>query len=329
MESKANYAIIGAFVLFVIVFSIGFVAWYSNSQFDRQYDEYDVVFTGPVRGLSPGGEVRYIGLKVGEVVRLHLDDDDNNKVIAQIRVDSTTPVHTDSYAQLEPLGLTGLNLIQIFAGDEGVEVEKQSYGSGIRRDRHKLEGRGSTFDTILGGGTTLIDAASLALGNVNNLISPPAVADLHNILKNLEVFTGKLAEVELDAETVEQLTAVAIKTAEDISLAANAIEKGVSDMSEIASADLRDLLSRAQQSLAVVDNTLLEYGTLGTETTKLVTDARDALNRFSSSGVTDAEEALDEIRVLSQTLNRIADNLEQSPLGFVAGEERETLELPQ
>ena len=67
MESKAHYALVGTFVLLALMAMIGFVAWLSNAQFDQQYDTYEVGFIGGIQGLSDGSEVRFNGLKVGEV----------------------------------------------------------------------------------------------------------------------------------------------------------------------------------------------------------------------------------------------------------------------
>jgi len=102
-------------------------------QFNQQFDDYEISFNGPVRGLSQGSEVRFNGLKVGEVTRLRLDQRDNNVVLADIQVARDTPVDTKSYARLEPLGLTGLSYIQIFSGGEEFPLLKELPGRGPKR----------------------------------------------------------------------------------------------------------------------------------------------------------------------------------------------------
>jgi len=92
MESKAHYALIGTFVLLFLIAFVSFLAWFSNAQFDQQFDEYEVVFNGPVRGLSQGSEVRFNGLKVGDITGLRLDSQDSNSVIADIQVNRDTPI---------------------------------------------------------------------------------------------------------------------------------------------------------------------------------------------------------------------------------------------
>ena len=109
MENKAHYALIGMFVLLSFVAGLAFILWLSNSQFDQKFDEYEVSFNGPVRGLTQGGEVRFNGLKVGQERGCRLEAQDSKIALAEIQVIADTPLDTKSYGRLEPLGLTGLS----------------------------------------------------------------------------------------------------------------------------------------------------------------------------------------------------------------------------
>src|SRR6187402_3804750 len=116
MEKNANYALVGLSTLILSIGLVIFVVWLARLQFAHEYDLYDVVFQGPVRGLSDGGEVHFNGIKVGEVTKIALDKSDPNRVIARVRVSSDVPIKTDSFATLEPQGITGVNYVQIAAG---------------------------------------------------------------------------------------------------------------------------------------------------------------------------------------------------------------------
>jgi len=100
METRANFALIGAFVLTAIVSVIGFVLWLGASELNRDFAQYDIIFEGPV-SLEEGASVRYIGIKVGEVEQVRIDFRDASKVRARIRVDKETPVKSDSSATIE------------------------------------------------------------------------------------------------------------------------------------------------------------------------------------------------------------------------------------
>ena len=142
METRANHALVGAFVLAAIAALVGFVVWISKAQFNQEFDFYDVVFEGAVNGLSEGGEVRFNGIKVGEVVDLGLDPQDPNNVIAEIRVEDETPIHQDSTASLELQGITGVTFIQIDAGTSSLPLLKDVTAQGrprILTERTQLE----------------------------------------------------------------------------------------------------------------------------------------------------------------------------------------------
>ena len=71
METRANYALIGAFTLAVIAAAFGFVFWFSKDT-GAKLNAYRLIFNGSVSGLSRGAQVLYNGLQVGTVVSLEL-----------------------------------------------------------------------------------------------------------------------------------------------------------------------------------------------------------------------------------------------------------------
>ena len=325
MENKAHYALIGTFVLMALFAVIAFVAWLSNAQFDQQFDKYEVSFQGGVQGLSQGTEVRFNGLKVGDVTRLRIDPNDTNAVLVDIQVEADTPVDTKSVGRMEPLGLTGLNYIQIIPGGEGFPLIKDLPGRGP----YRLVGEASRIDMLLGGGGNVIEAAQSALTRVNNVMSEDAIADFHSILSNINQITTNFKDLDVDGELVEHTLTVIAQAATDVSSAANAVDIAAQDFDSLVKEDVKSALARAEVSMAELDKALGSIGTAADGTGDLITDSRDAINRLSNSGLTDLEETVDGLRRLVVTLGRVADSLERSPTQFIAGEERETVELPQ
>lgn len=56
MERHANYALVGAASIALLIATLVFVVWLGGSA--KGSDSYQIVFHGPVRGLSVGGEVQ-------------------------------------------------------------------------------------------------------------------------------------------------------------------------------------------------------------------------------------------------------------------------------
>jgi phospholipid/cholesterol/gamma-HCH transport system substrate-binding protein len=226
---------------------------------------------------------------------------------------------------LEPLGLTGLSYIQIFSGGEEFPLLKDLPGRGPKR----IEGQMSQLDTFLDGGGSVIDNASVALKRVNAVLADEAIRDFHGILKNIEYITANIDTAELDMTEINAMIRSIRLAADRITVTADSITETSTSIDTIAKEDIRSLLARAEQSLGQIDGAVGSFDTLAGNGDQLVTDARDAINRVSNSGLTDLEETIDGIRRVVQTFGRIADSLEQNPAQFIVGSERETVELPQ
>lgn len=189
METKANYVMIGAATVVGAVLIMLFAMWLSTGEFRRGFNTYDVVFDDPVRGLTEGGEVRFNGIKVGEVDSLRIDPDNTNRVIARIRVSTDVPVKTDTEAQLEPIGLTGVTLIQLSAGSPEAELLRPGFGGPPPR----ITGRGSQIDVIVARGEEVAMRASEAMAAVRDLLTEENIARVTRIVANLERVSDQLA----------------------------------------------------------------------------------------------------------------------------------------
>src|SRR4051795_12689686 len=116
METRAPFAVVGAFVLAAIVAAFGFVYWLHNTGGLGPRSTYYVRFDGPVPGLLVGAAVLFNGIRVGEVTDLGLAPDSPRRVNATISVATTTPVRSDTKVGLEFQGLTGVPVIAMEGG---------------------------------------------------------------------------------------------------------------------------------------------------------------------------------------------------------------------
>jgi phospholipid/cholesterol/gamma-HCH transport system substrate-binding protein len=74
MEREANYTAVGAFVLLIATLGGFFVYWYAGSGDAREYRRYEIYFEGSVSGLIRGSTVRYLGVDVGRVIDIRIDN---------------------------------------------------------------------------------------------------------------------------------------------------------------------------------------------------------------------------------------------------------------
>ena len=325
MERKAHYALIGTFVLVSLAALLAFTAWLSNAQFDKKFDNYEISFRGGVQGLSEGTEVRFNGLKVGDITELRIDPNDNNSVIVDIQVEANTPIDFESIGRMEPLGLTGLNYIQIIPGGPNSLLIKNS----TDKDPFRLKGEASRIDLLLGSGGTVMESSQAALARINAVMTPEAIMDFHEILNNLKVITSNFVDLKVDPEIFNRTMQSIEQASSDVSLAADAVDVAAKDFDVLIETDVKTVLDRSKISMEKLDKTLSAIEVLSKDSNQLITDGRDAINRLSNSGLTDIEETIDSIRRVVLGLESILINFEQNPTAFIVGSSEEKVELPQ
>lgn len=325
MERKAHYALIGTFVLVSLAALLAFTAWLSNAQFDKKFDNYEISFRGGVQGLSEGTEVRFNGLKVGDITELRIDPNDNNSVIVDIQVESNTPIDFESIGRMEPLGLTGLNYIQIIPGGPNSRLIKNS----TDKDPFRLKGEASRIDLLLGSGGTVMESSQAALARINAVMTPEAIMDFHEILNNLKVITSNFVDLKVDPEIFNRTMQSIEQASSDVSLAADAVDVAAKDFDVLIETDVKTVLDRSKISMEKLDKTLSAIEVLSKDSNQLITDGRDAINRLSNSGLTDIEETIDSIRRVVLGLESILINFEQNPTAFIVGSSEERVELPK
>jgi phospholipid/cholesterol/gamma-HCH transport system substrate-binding protein len=184
METRANYALIGAFTLAVIAGAFAFVFWFSGGDKPSNRRVYRLVFTSSVSGLARGSLVLFNGLRVGEVTKIDLGEDPRI-VYAMIDIDRRTPVKTDTRARLEFQGLTGVASVALSGGSaDAAEVDGNP--PTLQADRSEFQNIVETLQNLSGKVDGLIDKADHLLGDNAGPIS--------QTMKNVESFSQTLAD---------------------------------------------------------------------------------------------------------------------------------------
>jgi phospholipid/cholesterol/gamma-HCH transport system substrate-binding protein len=241
METKANYLMIGGFVLGVLALAFIFVFWMSN--FGGGGQRYMIVFESSVAGLTSGSSVGFNGIRVGEVQSFALDPEDARKVQVLVSVRDDTPVRENSHASIQSMGLTGGSGIQITPGSPDsplLVATAENPVPVIRADP--------------GSGQGVFEAGSAALNNANVFISKlNALLDenekaINSTMTNVEQFTTMLNAKKDDIG----------QTITDVQQGAQAF-KSLSTKLEVSLGDNVDGLTRqARESLQEFGNFMKE-----------------------------------------------------------------------
>ncbi len=295
METRAHHVIIGAFTIGVFLLALGFVLWMSKSGTDHRFNDYDIVFTEAVTGLSTGGLVQYNGIKVGEVTHLQLAPDDPRKVMARVRLDATAPVRQDTRAKLGLQGVTGLAFIQLSGGKPGSPPL-------LPTSEHPvpvIPSEESALSKLLASGSDVVTSINDILLRVSEMLSDDNLRRVSSMLDHVDQLTGTLADQRQDIGTAMKQLAEATgelkRTLKTLDAMANTTNALVRD-------DARAVLQSVQHALASVDKVAASAGSL-------VDDNRAAIGSFSNQGLRQIGPTVLELRETLRSLKQLSDKL--------------------
>jgi phospholipid/cholesterol/gamma-HCH transport system substrate-binding protein len=309
METRANYALIGALVLIATALLAGFVLWLGQSEFQRDYKAYDIVFEGPV-SLEEGAAVRYIGVKVGEVASVRIDKADPSKVRAHIRVSRETPIRVDSTASIQLAGITGITFVQLTAGTGAPLEGKPGQPVPIIRSERTL------VDQIVAGGAQALGRANMTFDGINRILTDENIASMSTSIRNLETITTKLAAddglIGEASATLKDVSAASLAF-EEASLELSAAGKTANTSLTEVGTDLKTLVSDFRTVAKAATGTL-------EESQRAVAAATAIIEGPAATTFENTTAASQDLRVLINRIDRAVREIERNPQGFVVGE---------
>jgi phospholipid/cholesterol/gamma-HCH transport system substrate-binding protein len=301
METKANYVLIGAFTLGVVAFLLLFALWAARYSSQKNWHEFDVIFSEAVTGLSEGGTVQYNGIAVGSVEDLRLMRNDPRKVIARIRVEAQTPVKVDTRAKLSITGLTGTTFIQLTGGSPQAAPLRETPGREvpvIPTEPSALQNIAATADRIV--------------ARVVEILSEENVTHVSNTLENLETVTEALA---LERQSLSELVRSASASSQQLEATL------VTTRGAIERLD-RELIAELPELVAKLDAALTELEGASRNANALLAENRAPLAEFTQSGLQQVGPTMTELRTLIRDLRRVASRFDGNPAGYVLGREQ-------
>jgi len=310
MERDAHYAAVGIATVALLAALAVFAIWLARLQFNDDYDIYDIVFYGPVRGLSEGGEVHFNGIRVGEVTDLNLDPDKGDQVIARVRLNGTTPVRVTSRAQLEPQGITGLNYIQITAGTDGSALLKTQYPDNVVP---VIQSQPSPIAELLSGSGTVLAQTVDALNRINRVLSDDNIRSFSTSLKNVEALSTELEARKGMFEDLEKALenangAIAEYRALGVDARRLVNEDGAEAVRNInqATADAREAIASINRTANAIEGPAGE---------------------FATTGVPQLLEAIQGLQEATESLQGLVDDVRASPRDFISRPPSQELEV--
>lgn len=300
MELRANYLLVGLSCLLLLFAGAICALWLANVQFSARSDVYNVLFEGPVQGLIPGADVRFNGVKIGEVAHLSIDRTNTNRVIVQARVNSDAPIKLDSHASLEPQGLTGDSYIQVSAGTEGSPLLKSTVRPG---QTPVLHAQPSAFANLYQGGGEAISLAIEALTRVNKVLSD----------QNISSINGTLSDVHGVADSFYAHRTI-------VSDAQNALrdaDKAMTQLQTVERSGQGLLDTDGRRAVSNLADAATEVGGAAHELRDFATRLDRPTSDFAANGLPQIAAAAVDLQRTSETLTRMLKEIEANPRDFI------------
>ncbi|MBZ7935629.1 MULTISPECIES: MlaD family protein [Campylobacter] len=268
MENRVNYFFVGIFIFGLFFASLAFILWLGGYSKKESFKYYEIYTQESVAGLGIKAPVRLLGVEVGSVEKISIEERDSLGVKILIKVKKNTPIKQDTYATLQLQGITGLKFIQLQGGSK----ESPELTSHNKNKPPIIQFKESFLAAIDKQSEHIFSLVKTADLKTKELLSEQNLKNLELILNNLAQISSHLNE---NSQKMSQnITNASFKLgqmADNISLAAknfNEILKSVKEgvialnsfakkaNSKIDSYD--DLKQNIEQNLELLNKVLLE-----------------------------------------------------------------------
>jgi phospholipid/cholesterol/gamma-HCH transport system substrate-binding protein len=298
VETKVNYALVGAFVIGLGALLVAGVLWLaSGGAFQKKYEFYWAFEDESVAGLNLNAPVKYNGVDVGKVQQIRLDPSSSARVNLLFAIEHDTPIKEDTVAVLKTQGLTGIAYVELSGGARDSPLLRPTAPNQypVIRTKPSLSAR---LENVLSTVLAKLDSTS---NTINAILSDDNQAALKSALA--------------DIATVARTIAVR-KDAIDAGIANGA---RTLDNTSRASAQLAPLIERVGRSAEAIEKMGNEVARTSNTAGKTVNSVGADVKRFTAEVLPEVERLVDELRVLANALRRLSEQTERNPGAFLFG----------
>ena len=324
MENRANYTLVGGFVLAVMLVGLAFVVWLARFELRDERTFYYIYFRGSVAGLSEGSTVRLRGVPVGTVAGIAIDAKNVELIEVTVAIKPGTPIRTDTVASLAAQGITGLAYVSLSGGSNAAPPLLPRDG----KRRAVIPSVPSPLDKIFEEAPNMIATATAIAAQAAQLLSEENVARFGRILAHAETVTAAVAGQRSQIEPIFGEARVAIETMQWLALdardAVGRLETGATGAIGDTRTLLRDanrLVAGLQPATGDLRQGIQGFARLSAELETLVQGSAGPMRGFVENGLYEFSQFVVEARQLISALQRLSLLMERDPARFLFGDQ--------
>lgn len=328
MISRSEKFRLGVFLITAGALVVAVFAVLTGFRLSEKSDVYYVRFDESVSGLEIGAQVKYNGVRVGQITDIRIDKDRLDLVIATLELREGTPVKKDTKAVLVAMGITGLKFVELTGGSRS--ADKLSPGDQIKAGQ-------SVIGSLEGKAQDIAVKMELALNRINTVLTDQNIQGIKEIIANVSQLSGDLSKVvKENDEKIAQIVENTRVASDDLKLGVASASRSADRIEEMvteAQPQVRSIMvnvdeasesfKRAAKNLSRVDKILADISkTLDGFNDQLKAARVEEISTGALNTVQEAEAAVrslrqlveasrDDINVSARSLRHTMRNLEE------------------
>jgi len=280
-------------------------------------------------GVQPGAPVRYGGMMVGKVQKVHVSPANSTRIEIDLTVSRDAPLKTDSVAKISTLGPLTDNYIEISTGSEHAALAAP--GSALlSEEAFGLPQLGDAAQAMMPDVQRALqklnqnlDGLQVTLSRANDLLNDRNRANVAGSLNGLE---HMVAEVRPKAnQSLDNLNGMLTDARPKVAASLSSVQDLTTRLGPLLDS-LNTTTARANDTLGHLDSTLMENRpdvravvTGLRDTLAKSTRLLDALNQTLDQNSGNIDELLDNLRMTTENLRTLTDTLMHSPATLIRG----------
>jgi phospholipid/cholesterol/gamma-HCH transport system substrate-binding protein len=327
MEAGSERTLVGLFVLIAGAVLVGSIVVISGglgvaTVAHRCYFKY-------AGGVQIGAPVRYGGMLVGKVERVHIDPVNSTRIEIDITVKRGTPLKADSVAKITTLGPLTDNYIEITTGSEHAglvapDAELRSEEAfGLPQLGDAAQVMMPQVQSAVQKLNQNLDGLQVTLTRANDLLNDQNRANIAGTLNGLD---RTVAELRPKANaSLDNLNGMLAETRPKLAASLNNVQELTARLGPLLDS-LNTTTARANDTLGHVDSTLMDNRE---DIRSSVTSLRDTLaksagllgqlNQTLGQNSDNIDALLDNLRMTTENLRKLTETLTQSPASLIRG----------
>jgi phospholipid/cholesterol/gamma-HCH transport system substrate-binding protein len=307
-KGDRNFAV-GLFVSIAIASFVFFVIWLTGRTGTEEMKRYSLMFSKDISGLTVGGPVKYMGMNIGSVVEMQLEQKNGIRIRVDIEILESTPINHGTYASLALQGITGVAVVNL-ASDPGDHAPLEL------QEGHKypiIPVRIVGFSALMASAPEIMGKLDSLLTRAGEMLGDENQASVTGLLNNIEEITLSLAE---ERETIAEIPGNLNQTIAEIQATVIQLQEVIGELKP----GLNATIEKASQSAE-------NLASLTARMDALLQKHEDDMSQFLEEGLGSVPDLMDEAQDALRDLEKLVKELQDDPSQLIYRQADNSVEI--